>query len=158
MSFSVGAPARLQVEARRRFKGTMLNTKRRPIKVRAPRRRRERPGSPQRLRANAAWRSAFRLAAALGARLASPALRRGGAVPWARALPRCGAGLRQRGALRAALTLAGQNAQPGVAAPRAGGQCDRLAGRCDSEAARRAARRAAASAPRARPAGDRRQD
>jgi hypothetical protein len=59
MSFSVGAPARLQVEARRRFKGTMLNTKRRPIKVRAPRRRRERPGSPQRLRANAAWRSAL---------------------------------------------------------------------------------------------------
>jgi len=35
MGFSVGAPARLQVEARRRFKGTMLNTKRRPIKVRA---------------------------------------------------------------------------------------------------------------------------
>ena len=32
--FSVGAPARLQVEARRRWKGTMLNTKRRPKKVR----------------------------------------------------------------------------------------------------------------------------
>lgn len=99
MSFSVGAPARLQVEARRRFKGTMLNTKRRPIKVRAPRRRPERPDSPQGgcARGGAAAACAF-LAAALRARLASPALRRGGAVPWARALPRCGAGLRQRGA------------------------------------------------------------
>ena len=32
--FSVGAPARLVVDARRRWKGTLLNTKRRPKKVR----------------------------------------------------------------------------------------------------------------------------
>jgi len=33
--FSIGAPATLLVEARRRWKGTMLNTKRRPKKARA---------------------------------------------------------------------------------------------------------------------------
>ena len=160
MSFSVGAPARLQVEARRRFKGTMLNTKRRPIKVR-------RLGTSRacfafRFEAARALRHArLRFCALVGAQAALHSFGDARRAPGTRQRRGLARALRQRGAAclacaaaSAALTLARRPTvhQPAVAAPPTAGLGSRRDRRGALDAARRMRR--LGLRVRARPAAD----
>ena len=160
MSFSVGAPARLQVEARRRFKGTMLNTKRRPIKVR-------RLGTSRacfafRFEAARALRHArLRFCALVGAQAALHSFGDARRAPGTRQRRGLARALRQRGAAclacaaaSAALTLARRPTvhQPAVAAPPTAGLGSRRDRRGALDAALRMRR--LGLRVRARPAAD----